>query len=187
MSGIKVVDGTGGGHSTKVDSTNRLHVKAANFSGLEVFSAELGESYYLISDFVTLTTTGSYNGMLYIKNTSNKNLHIAYVRTCGTQVQQWKLTKQPTTGTLISGASAANQENLNFTSGNSFGGLVYKGADATTITDGTLLAQWINGAGHSNTNMEGAIILGNGDSLALSCQPAVAGTFCVTVLAYYEE
>ena len=140
------------------------------------------EAFIFGSDFVALTTTGSFSGIFYMKNTSeNKNFFVNSIRTCANVISEWELYKNPTTGTLISNATAGLKSNSNFSSAATFTGDVYKGADAYTVTDGTQIGSWINNVGHSLENLYGGILLGPGDSLAITCKPAGAGDVCVKI------
>ena len=181
-------DGTGSGRLAKVNFDNRLEVEAIVFTGLEHISEHQEESFYLASDFVALTTTASFNAIFYVKNNENKDLHLYNIRSCGEMGQQWKMIKNPTAGTLVSDANAGDNNNINFKSTNVLEADVYGASgDGKTITDGTQITQWINGTGHSTQEVLGAIILAKGDSIALTCKPATAGTVCVNMLVYLEE
>lgn len=188
MSELKIKDGTGSGRTAGVNEANRLETEAITITELENRSETEEGAYYLASDFIALTTTASFNGVLYFKNTLEQEIHIAYIRTCGDMVQEWKLIKNPTTGTLISDANAGLSNNINFSSNKTLTADVYSASgDGKTITNGSQIAQLINDVGHSNTPLEGALILKNGDSVALTCKPAAAGDVCATVLVYIEE
>ncbi len=180
-----IKDGTGKGFLAKVGPTNRLAVDGVIDSFLRDVSVESEQSYYLASDFVDLTTTGTALGMFYCKYTGTKKMSVFNIRTCGTGIQQWVLLKNPTTGTLISDTNAGHNNNLHFVSSNILSADVYAAsADGKTVTNGTHLAQWINGTGHSTSELDGAIILSQNESFALTCQIITALTACATVLCY---
>jgi hypothetical protein len=181
-----IEDGTGEGLHAKVNASNELHVRARGVPRISEVTKNQEESYYLHSGFVNLTTTGSFSGIIYVKNNSAKDLCLQMVRTCGNQVQQWEWYRNPTAGTLISGGTAKTPQNLNFSANKDAAATVLAGSDGATVTDGTLAAHWINDVGHSSEMIDGAVMLGSGNSLALMCKPAAAGAVCVTILAWFE-
>ena len=186
--GLNIESGDQHSYNAIVNSDGQLAVVAETVRQLSA-AAERGDAFYAVTGgFIALTTTASFSGILYLKNTSTtKNLKIAQLRTCGNVAQQWLMYKKPTTGTLISGGTAIVPENVNFQSGSVFSGDALYGADGDTITDGSILAQWQNGAGHSTHDFDGAIILGTNDTIALTCKPGAAGDVCVACLCYFED
>lgn len=189
MTCITISDGTGTGRQAKVDSENKLETSSITTNLFTHTSEIKGQSYLVVSDFISLTTTGSFNGILYIKNTSTtQNLHIQSIRTCSTETAsvQQRLIKNPTTGTLISDANAGGKVNANFSSNNIFPGNVYAASgDGKTVTDGTNFTQFINRSpGHSIQEYTGAIVLGPSDSIALTAKPSAATTFCAEIQVY---
>ncbi len=183
-----IQDGTGNGYSAGVNAENKLLAQTESVSELATISKEKGEAYYLKSGFIALTTTASFSGIFYLKNAStDKEIAIHQLRTCGTVVQEWDLIKNPTAGTLISAGTASVIENVNTGSSKTLGATALDGADALTVTDGNNWAQWINGVGHSTAVLDGALILAPGDALALTCKPAAAGDVCVTIIAVAQD
>lgn len=67
-----IEDGTGKGYSVEVDSSNRLRTRSINEDS-QLESAELGESFYVGTPFLT-QTSASENGLLYIKSEETLNL-----------------------------------------------------------------------------------------------------------------
>lgn len=179
----QIQDGTGTGSRAKVGLDNRLEVRALMNSGLHKVSFEDGKLFYIETDFIPVTTVGVLTGILYVKNTGNENLHLWKLRTCGTVLNQWKLIKNPSAGTLVSDAVPAYVTNTNFTSGNTLDSDAFKGAEGKTVTDGSHVTQWTNNIGHSLEDLDGALILGKNDSIALVCKVAVAGEVCVHLIA----
>jgi len=150
-------------------------------------AAQSGKTFALTTDFISLTTLGSYSGIIYIKNTDTVYIEIGVLRACGTTLSQWKIYKNPTTGTLISGGAAITPVNTNFISGVSLSVTAVKGADARTVTDGTLLGQWVCAADNCEFILDGAIILAPNNSIALVCKPFAAGEFCAWLLFKKED
>ena len=190
----EIRDGAGGEKRARVDNNNRLETFSITESRMADISLRDGTSYIITSDFVSLTTTGSFTGMLYIKNTdSSKNLFIDKVRICGTGTSmnslQTKFYKNPTTGTLISDANNGIVVPSNLGSNETFPGLVYAAsADGKTVTDGTQFSQFtIHLPGHSIQEYDGALIVPGGSSIAIAVQPGVATTACIEVQCWMEK
>jgi len=182
--------GLGDGPGARVKNNN-LHTFSITESRIADIS-KTGYSFLLATDFVSLTTTGSFNGIMYIKNTdSNKSLFIDSVRVCGdtTGNAQIRYLRNPTAGTLISDANDADQLSANAGSNIPFPGLAYSASgDGKTVTDGDSWSQYIQRtAGHSSEIYNGAIIIPNGSSLAISAKPSVAMTLCMAVQCWFEE
>lgn len=184
-----ILDGTGSGKRLKIDSNNRAVTQAIIKDEMTDVSERDGEAYIFASgDFTALTTTDTETGFFYLLNDNpDKELHIKSIRTCGDVVQKWRLYKEVSGGTLISNAVAGSSNNINLTKSNTAQATVYKGADGDTVTGGTMLEHWINGVGYSTEDLDGALVLGKGDSLTLTAEVPTAGDLCCRIVAYYEE
>lgn len=184
---MEIIDGTGSGKAAKVSSDNRLHTFTLLEWPMESFS-HTGDAFALASDFIALTTTASYSGILYLTNTSTThNIHIDSVRTSSTVGTLWQLLRNPTAGTLISAGTAIVPVNDNFSSGRTISGTAKKGVDAQTVTDGTLLGQWQTGAyGAMERRYEGALVIGTGNSVAVIAKPSGASTVGSTISFWIE-
>ena len=68
MAAIELRDGTGDADRAKVNSSNRLETFSITESRIADISNRFGDSFILTSDFVGLSTTGAFNGMMYIRN-----------------------------------------------------------------------------------------------------------------------
>lgn len=192
MSCNTITDGTGNGYQAAVNSNKQLEVRSVSRPVSAFISQNTGGCFIVASDFISLTTTGSFNGLVYIKNTSTvQDLHIEKLRTCSdtTGDLQLRLIKNPTTGTLISDANSADVGNANFSSAVTFTGLAYAASgDGKTVTDGTNFSQFINRSpGHSIQEYEGVIILGPGNSIAVTAKPSTSLTVCVELQCYFED
>lgn len=190
----EIRDGVGGEKRAKVNDNNRLETFSITESRMADISLRNGESYIITSDFVSLTTTASFTGMLYIKNTdTSKNLFVDKVRVCGTgssmNAMQCKFFKNPTTGTLISDENDGIVVPANLGSNETFPGLVYAAsADAKTVTDGTQFSQFtIHLPGHTIQEYDGALIIPGGSSLAIAVQPGASTTACIEVQCWMEK
>src|SRR5210317_1734856 len=155
-----IIDGTGSSYQAKVDNKNRLSTFAISEGKIGDASKD-GDSFVLASDFISLTTTASFNALMYIKNDSNKDLLIQTIRSCSdaTGTLQFRLLRNPTAGTIVSDANVADQLAANFGSNREFEGLAYSAsADGKTFTDGDDFTQYINRSpGHSIEDYRGAV------------------------------
>lgn len=182
-----IEDGTGKGFKAKVDDRNRLVNFSEQRSILAAESRTNGEAYtFSHNDYISITTTDTETGILHVKNTSKtKDLFIVSVRTCGNIINKWKLYKNSTGGTLISEQTSGNKANLNAKSSNIAEATVYKGADGKTVSGGTMIGHLINDVGHSDEPFDGAVILGNNDSMELSVEVSSVGQVCCRAIGYY--
>lgn len=184
-------DGTGGGKLAKITSDNRVETFSIVESRVADVSKNDGNAFLLATDFISLTTTGSFNGIMYIKNSSDTyNLFIDKVRTCSDIMGnvQIRVLRNPTAGTLISDANPSEQFSANVGSNNVFDGLSYSASgDGKTVTDGGNLSQFINHSpGHSIQEYGGAVVLPKGGSIALVAKPSVAMTLCCEFQVWFE-
>lgn len=168
-------------------SDNRLHTFSLIEYPMESFSHS-GDSFIIPTEFIALTTTASYTGILYITNTSvTHNIHVERARSSSTVGALWHLVKNPTAGTLISAGTAVTPVNYNFSSGRTLTGTAKKGVDAQTVTDGTWMEQWqTNVYDAKERQYDGAIVLGTGNSLAILCKPSAAATVGATLSVWLE-
>jgi len=172
------------GYTAEVDQFGDLHTFATSRTESAI-NTVAGNTFWTASGFISLTTTGSFSGIYYLKNTHATDFFsVEFLRTCNLAAAQWQLYRNPTTGTLISAGTTVTPGNANYADGTILTGTVLGGADAQTVTDGAIIAQWINGAGHSVQEFKGSLILGPGNSLALTCKPTVATTACVTLMGW---
>lgn len=189
----QIEDGAGTGKRVRVTEDNRMETFSITESRMADISLKEGEAFIITSDFVALTTTASFSGMIYIKNTdTSKNLFIDKVRVCGTGTSmnalQCKFFKDPTTGTLISDANAGISVAANLGSNVTFTGDIYAAsADGKTVTDGTQFSQFtIHLPGHTIQEYDGALIIPGGSSLAIAVQPTAATTACIEIQCWFE-
>lgn len=185
---MRIEDGGGSSRAAKVNENQHLEVESTTRKAFAEISKADGLAYVIShGDFIALTTTGTETGILHFKNTSTtKAFYIESIRTCGTVAQQWKLYKNSTAGTLITDQTAGAANNLNLQSENTIEGTVYKGANAKTVSGGTMLAHHINAIGHGTEVFDGALILGTNDSIQLSVEVASAGDVCCRIIGFYE-
>lgn len=185
--GFQIDDGTGKGGPAKV-AGNRLYTFSLTESPMEKFGSE-GDAFWLATDFISITTTASFTGVFYLKNThGTKQLHIAFWRQSSSVGTQWRVIKNPTGGTLLSSGTDIIPENSNFASGKVASAVFKKGADAQTITGGSLIGQHMTGVYQAlNLPIDGAMTLVTGNSIAIECKPSAAGLIGITMTIWYED
>jgi hypothetical protein len=188
-----IQDGTGTGVKLKINRDNRVETETTSQTRIADVSSRLGQAYTIATGFINLTTTASFSGILWIKNTDNqgRNMYIEHIRVCGSAPDmediQCVVYRNPTTGTLISGASAAYKTNNNFGSANAFNGLAYKGADGNTITNGDWFTQFVTHiSGHSIIDFNDSIVLPKGTSIGFALKPTAAMEICMEVNCHFE-
>lgn len=188
---MRIVDGTGRGYQAEVDIKNRLRTKAIVNCDCKDNSLLDAQSYEFATGAFIAPTTTAEHAIIYLKNTSStKRLHIHEIRNCGSVVQKWILYKNDTGGTIISDANAGTEINHNFSSSNVAEADVWAASAAgKTRSGGSWMSQHISDVGHDTISFEGALILGQNNSLTLTVQNVVSATTlsCVRVHAYFES
>ena len=184
----QILDGTGFSNRARVNKDNRLETQSTIESKISSISRDKGESYIISSDFITLTTTASFNGLLYVKNTNTeKDLFVDKVRVCGTGSSMNSLQcvfyKNATTGTLISDANDGIVVPANLGSNVTFDGDVYAASgDGKTVTNGTQFSQFtIHLPGHTIQEYDGSLIIPTGSSLSIAVKPGVTTIACIEI------
>jgi len=190
---IILKDGTGTGVKLKINSDNRAVVEATSQTRIADISERLGQAYTIATGFVPLTTTASFTGILWIKNTDieGRDMFIEHIRVCGSAPMmedvQCVVYRNPTTGTLISNAVSAYKTNNNFGSANQFNGLAYKGVDADTITNGDWFTQFVTHiSGHSIIDFNDSIVIPKNSSIGFALKPTDAMEVCMEVNCHFE-
>jgi hypothetical protein len=167
----QIIDGTGTGKKVRVDNANRLHTHSVNETLIEYASSQ-GDSYNINTGTINLTSA-TESALLYFKNNGNNDIHIASVgylignSTGGTGDLHTTVTKNPTTGTIISGASNVGiNTNKNAGSSRIMDIDAFKGAEGNTFTDGTdFYYSLLSGSAKSYVIATGAIVLPKGSSI----------------------
>lgn len=179
---IKIESGGGNGrYEAKVDSSNRLSVASLTSAQADLHSV-LGNRYNFNTSNIILTSANA-SGIMYLKNNENEDFHITAIvfnfgpSTGGSGSIKVEVIKNPTTGTLISGASAVPiASNFNFGNSNTLSALAYKGAEANTITDGTNFLESLVAPTNRVALALGDIILTKGNSIAIKITPQTSNT-----------
>ncbi len=176
---FQINDGRGKNGLVGVSSDQRLNVSARQNKRIFYVSRDEGRAFVWLSTFATGTTNVE---VFYLKNTSTiRKLYIDSMRYSASATTILTVFKHTGTasGTGITG------ENLNFTSTND--------AEATALGDGAVTAGTIgNGIAFlqvvpnadSDRNWNGEIILGQGDSIIITCSTDV--TIHLGVTGFYE-
>jgi len=184
-------DGTGNAYLAKVNNENRLVTLSITKDRIGDIAQTTSEAFLIATNFVSLTTTASFSGLLYIKNTSDKNLIVRTIRVCttGTGYIQCKITRNPTAGTLISDANAAIAYSGNLDSSATIQADTYAASgDGKTITDGNFMTNFTTRSpGHSIENYDGVLIVPKNRAFAIECKPSVSTEVCVEVQCWFEE
>lgn len=184
---IVIKDGKGSGISAEVKSNNKLATEAVTTTRAAYFADVLDSSYIVANgDYVSLTTLNTQTAILYLKYTGEGDLHISNIRTCGDVHQKWKLYKNITGGTILSGTNAL-LNNSRFNTSSELDATAKYGADGTTLSGGDLIEVWINHEGHSIEDYDGALILGKNDSVTLTCEVMSAGEVCARIFCFEDE
>lgn len=178
------------GTTVKVDKNERFHT----FAVVRTVSEQATQdsiAYNLNSGLVTLTTAGE-SGIIYFKNNESESFDISSIvvimgpSTGGsaTDTTRVRVYKNPTTGTLISGATAVDiNSNRDFgTSDTLSSSLVYKGATGNTITDGSVHIDSLVSPG-TRASFAISEVLRKGNSLAVSLEPNDSNTSMKVMVA----
>lgn len=175
-----IEDGKGRGYSAGVDSLNRLAVYGVSETN-EVFAAFEGD-YYNVNTGTINVTSGNASGLLYIKNTGSSKIIITslfYIlgnSTGGSGDVVVDVYRNPTGGTLISGGTTVSEINRDFNSNNTMSATILKGAEGSTLTGGDVIISSILTGNGRVAIPTGALILSNGNSLAIKLTPQSGNT-----------
>lgn len=178
----QIIDGTGTGKKVRVDNANRLHTHSVNETLIE-YAASQGDSYNINTGTINLTSA-TESALLYFKNNGNNDIHIASVgylignSTGGTGDLQTKVIKNPTTGTIISGAvDVGINSNKNAGSSKVMDVDAFKGVEGNTFTDGSdFYYSLLSGSAKSYVISTGTVVLPKGSSIGVSVTPQSSNT-----------
>ena len=173
---VKLESGSGNGREAKVGNNNRLFTdNVTTTEGVQALKD--GDAYNLNTGIISISAT---TGMFYLKNNEDKNLLIeavvigtgagSYNTTGEVQIQ---ITRNPSTGTLISNATAVAQNaNRNFGSAKTLTATAYKAAaSGNTITDGTDIILIGAPNAQARTFAEINLLLEKGNSIGVEVNP----------------
>lgn len=186
----KLQDGTGKGYTQKVDSDNRAWVNSVSTQSEENASRS-GLSYNINTGIITLTNA-TKTPVLYVRNNEEYDLIIsAFIfqtgaSTGGSGNILVDLIRNPTTGTIVSNATAVEMNvNRNFGSTRAFSANVYKGATGSTMTDGSKFIESILPTATQRVVISvGAIVIPKGSSIGLNITPPAGNTSMAVEFAF---
>jgi len=178
-----IIDATGKSYGAKVDVDGRLHVDSIN-TDRESYNSQKGYSFNINTGLITLTNGATDNAVMYVKNNEDFPLIITNVfyqtgaSTGGTGNIIVSLYRNPTAGTIVSGASAVEiNANRNFGSSRALNVTAYKGATGTTFTDGTKALESILATATQRIAVSaGAITLPKGASIGVQFKTPTSNT-----------
>ena len=174
----KIRDGAGTGNMARVTSTNRLSVVSEVQSSFAVISAEVAGAF-AVSTGQSIAVPGSTeSAVLFIQNDSPVPLVVGGFQVGNSGSGIWRAYLNPTD--IASGLGtpvALTPQNLNLSSGRTFGGTAQSGDPSgnNQVTGGTIGFLGTTAAGFNELGVEGALILGLGNSVALSFEE-ITGT-----------
>lgn len=191
-----IEDGTGSGYALGINSRGRLLAAATTEERAVFNSANDGQTYTILTDYLTITgVTSQEDGIIYLKNNSDLDMYVHHLKVwCGTSGQFTKINvyRNPTTGTLIDSTIAADVTNLNYGSANTYEGLAYQG-DGTnlTVTNGSIMGRHYLGVGMQQSLMQmwmGSVILEKGSSIAVTAEApnGVSVNITCEINVYFE-
>jgi hypothetical protein len=182
-----IKDGSGHGFLAKVIESQKLMTLSTTIPNIYSASIELGQAYVITTDFLSITDTVNFSGILYVKNIStSEHMHIEMIKAGGDSLTLWQFLRNPISGTIVTTEDPANETNLNFLSNNKAPINAYQGFNGATVA-GLSAANWVENAGGIPIPVSGAIILGPNDSVGFSAKPAAAGVTNMTLMIYYDE
>lgn len=179
----QIQDATGNGYGAKVDSSNRLHVDSIG-TDREAFSSQAGLSFNLNTGIITLTNAATKNAVMYVVNNEDYPLIITNLfyqtgaSTGGSGNILVDIVRNPTTGTIVSGATAVDiNVNRNFGSSRALAVTAYKGATGLTFTNGTKALESILATATQRIAVSaGAITLPKGSSIGINLTTPTGNT-----------
>ena len=182
-----IEDGKGSSRTAEVNSDNQLITKSI-IEDQSLYNTHYGRTFILTTDFISITDTSSFHGILYFKNITDSDLQLAKIQICSNvSVSQWKFIKNPTAGTLISNGTVITPQNALFSSNIKFSGIATVGGQGFTVTDGILFAQEQCEIGMCNSEVSGNIILRNGNSFAMMVKVPASGQICSAIVIYFDK
>jgi hypothetical protein len=176
-------DATGQGYGAKVDIDNRLHVDSIS-TDRESYSSQSGFSFNVNTGLITLTNAATKNAVMYLVNNEDYPLVITNLfyqtgtSTGGSGNIIVDVLRNPTTGTIVSGASAVEINiNRNFGSSRTLAVTAYKGATGNTFTNGTKALESILPTSVQRVAVSaGAITLPKGSSIGVNITTPTGNT-----------
>lgn len=180
---MEIIDGSGSGVRVKVGSDKRMWADTVQRGHNDQASLD-GDSYNINTGVINLTSANK-SAVLYVKNNESDDMIIENLfylignSTGGSGDMLISVIRNPTTGTIIDNASAAEMAgiNRNFGSSKTLTADIYKGAEGSTITNGTkLIESIVNQSATRIALSAGTIVLGKGNSIGFEITPGSGNT-----------
>ena len=179
-----IESGQGNGDKAGVTSDNRLKTDGITFNRAEQ-AVEDGDGYNINTGTINLTSANK-SAVLYVKNTGDDPLIIANIiylignSTGGSGDVIVTVLRNPTAGTIVSGATDVEMAgvNRNFGSSKTLSALMYKGAEGNTLTDGDKILETILDQTPQRVPLSGVgpLDLPKGSSIGFDFTPATSNT-----------
>lgn len=188
---IKISDGKGKGNLAGVTSKNKL-LTLATVESRAHSAAELGQTFFLTTDLIPLSTSGSEHGFLYIQNTStDKHIHIEQIRLTTDGLVYFRLykgnLKNIMSGTLISSGAGIDPENTNFSIERSLEVTATKGADGDEVGGGRCISQVILTDNTTEMHIDfTSLLLARNDHIALTAVVTSNISIGASLTMYYD-
>jgi hypothetical protein len=191
---FSILDGKGSGKEAQVSTLNKLKTDGISQTYF-AYHTLAGAGYMVSTGEINLTTDGA-SAICYVKNNENRELVMDSFNVCqeattgGTGNTLIELIKNPSTGTLISAGTAISAGNKNFGSANTLDADITKGAEGSTITNGTTLLTYYASTPSRLLYKEGPIVLEKGNSLAVRITPPTGSTnlgLCFSIQLYLKD
>lgn len=178
-----ITDGKGTGYQAQVNTKGQLETCSVTLVQSSQASND-GDSYNINTGVMTLTSANK-SAVLYVKNNETKPILIDALfylignSTGGTGDMLITVLRNPTAGTVVSDATAAEMAgvNRNFGSSKTLDADIYKGGEGKTLTDGDKVIESIfNQVPTRAVISAGAIVLPKGSSIGIEVTPATLNT-----------
>jgi hypothetical protein len=185
---MKILDGTGKGYLAKVDENNRLSTDSLTVD--ESVNATYGGMAYNVNTGTINLTSGNPSALLYMRNDSDSDIIItAFFYLLGTSTGgtgDWAVDvyRNPTAGTLVSAGTDFTAVNRDFGSANELDATIKKGAEGSTLTDGTIVIQSLFPSSGRQTVAVGAIVISSGNSIGFIVDPPSGNTSANVQMAF---
>lgn len=175
-----IIDGTGGSYAAKVTGRNKL----ATIAVTDTIAAHhtFREDSYNVNTGTISLTSGNKSALLYLKNNEDQDLvvdaiiYLIGTNTGGSGDALIQVERNPTGGTIVSGASAQAPVNRNFGSARTLDSDSYKGAEGNTLTGGTVVVESIFPSTGRYVIAQAGIILQKGNSIGVTVTPPSSTT-----------
>jgi hypothetical protein len=177
---MKIEDGTGSGYKAKVDNQFRLSTDALTVDE-SVSQTFEGVAYNVNTGTINLTSANP-SATLFLKNDAEDDLVITALfyllgnTTGGSGDTLVQIIRNPTAGTIVSAGTDFEAVNRDFGSANSLEATLKKGAEGSTLTDGTVVIESIFSGVGRQTVAVGALVLRPGNSIGYIVTPPSGNT-----------